>query len=54
MRWVACSKAQEDSVIPGQEGERAHVWTWTPGDGDFQGTAGPRDADILSLPAAHP
>lgn len=24
---------------------------WIPGFGDFQGTAGPRDADILSLPA---
>lgn len=39
----------------GRKGEKGHMCgRGSPGDGDFQGTAGPRDADILSLPAAHP
>jgi hypothetical protein len=47
--------AQEESVISGQEGEGPHVCgCGTPGDGDFQGTAGLWDADILSLPVTHP
>lgn len=55
MGLVACSKAQEESVISGQEGERAHYGHGTPEMGISRAQqGGPKDADILSLPAAHP